>query len=89
MGLLADYPGTYSELSDDSSLGDQTPDLLAEQTLKPKPKYTDSAPVTTGVLKKLLAELHSTIQSDVANLRSDVQELTGKLGTLENTSHVH
>ncbi|CAH2299378.1 Hypothetical predicted protein [Pelobates cultripes] len=45
-----------------------------------------SSPVTVTVMKDLLAELSLTIQANMAQLRKDLQGLTGRLGTPEADS---
>ncbi|CAH2328532.1 Hypothetical predicted protein [Pelobates cultripes] len=83
---MVDYTETYSEISVDMS-----PDEEAEThpvALKPAPRHSerDNSPVTTAVLKTLLADLQKSILTDVALIRTDLQGLTGTIAVLETAS---
>ncbi|CAH2293487.1 Hypothetical predicted protein [Pelobates cultripes] len=85
---MAAYPETYSELSDNFSSGDEEADLTPMQRPTPAAQKADASPVTTAVLKTLLADLQKNIQTDVASLRNDIHGLRGRMGALETASNV-
>ncbi|CAH2277658.1 Hypothetical predicted protein, partial [Pelobates cultripes] len=80
-----------SDFSDELS-GDAEEDYLPMPAPAhlPAAKYSkpgaDSSPVTTSVVKALLAELQKNILADITAIRSDLQGLTGHIGALERTS---
>ncbi|CAH2300010.1 Hypothetical predicted protein [Pelobates cultripes] len=83
---MAGYPENYPELSDNFSLEGEEADLSPAQKLTPATQKADNSPVTTAVLKSLLADLQRTFQTHVATLRADIHSLTGRMGALESAS---
>ncbi|XP_063289954.1 zinc finger protein 850-like [Pelobates fuscus] len=83
---MADYPEAYSDLSDELSLDDDEPVLPAGPAPAAIKGGPEPDPVTTAVLKSLLAELQHNIQADVATLRADLRGLTNRIGQVEVTA---
>ncbi|CAH2301846.1 Hypothetical predicted protein [Pelobates cultripes] len=84
---MAALHGGCSDFFDKCS-GDTEEEYLGTHALPTQPNKAspDSASVTTVVLKTLLAELQKNILTDITALQADLQGLTGRMRTLEDTS---
>ncbi|CAH2220730.1 Hypothetical predicted protein [Pelobates cultripes] len=76
---MANYPKTYSEISDDFLLEDEVDEMPTSQPTKSASAGSDSAPITTEVLTTLLAGLQNTTLVDKAKICEDLKGLSNRI----------